>query len=572
MKNMHYHIFNLICCLSVIFSGCTDSQGPTSGNGSDVGNGAVAGKVYNPGGSPAVNATVKVITVDHNPQPGLQENISITDSTITDKNGNYSIDSLSKGQYNILYSGDSGVAFNDSVYIDGDSITEELSDTLKDPGSIYGVVRLRPNHNSKTVFILVFGTNTFTVPMDSIGNFSLTGIAEGEYNVTILTTIPDYNTLDTSFNIISGKNDTLSDTIRLDYHGIPIPTGLKIEYDTMKQIVTLTWDQADTSLVKGYHISRKHSDSDFVKINTVLITDTIFSDSTAIQDQTYDYKIIAVDMNYNEGEFSNGVSVVVVSGFESADTIINLGSDIGTFALDSKGFIYLTNMTSEKIEVFDSSGQKIREWNTPTRLASPSRDNNIAINSQDEIYLYTYYDNLTIYDTLGNIIGGFSDNLGSCEGIVLLNDNIYIAVEQPDRNILVFDSSGSPIDTINHNWDTEDNFSSLDVDSSGNLYLHGEFGTNTSNRSYKMEVLDSIGNFINEMFVGHDFHHSIVSLSGNRILVTSSQGSLNCFDFNENLIFKFNIPDNAVKSILLPEGDLLVCFMNGKIVKFSPQL
>ena len=148
-------------------------------------------------------------------------------------------------------------------------VSPRYSSTIRCPGSLHGVIKLQPGDNAKTIVVLVFGTYTWTIPSDTIGNFELTNMPEGSYHVRFLTTLDDYDPLDINLIIKAGIDDTLSDTLDMPFHGIPIPTGLTSSYDTLMQNVTLTWNKADTSLVKGYNVYRKNSDSDFVKINRI---------------------------------------------------------------------------------------------------------------------------------------------------------------------------------------------------------------------------------------------------------------------------------------------------------------
>lgn len=201
--------------------------------------GDAIGYLYNTNGTPAVNAKVFAIPSDHNPNPGSGRNDIIIDSTITNDNGEYSFDSLPGGYYNIYGDGDIGLSYNDSILINEDTSNSIPPDTLECAGSLRGVIRLQPGDDSRTVIILVFGTKAWTAPVDSIGNFTLASMAEGTYHVRILTTLDDYDPLDTNLIITSGVIDTLPDTIYLPFTGIPTPQGLTLAYDTLKQIVTL---------------------------------------------------------------------------------------------------------------------------------------------------------------------------------------------------------------------------------------------------------------------------------------------------------------------------------------------
>jgi hypothetical protein len=111
-----------------------------------------------------------------------------------------------------------------------------------------------------------------------------------KYKVRILTATPNYSVMDTSLNITAGKDSVLADTIRLQFKGIPVVTGLKISYNTLKQIVTLTWIKADTSLVASYNVYRRNVDSNTIltRINASPITDTSYIDHTLSKNATYE--------------------------------------------------------------------------------------------------------------------------------------------------------------------------------------------------------------------------------------------------------------------------------------------
>ena len=86
-------------------------------------------------------------------------------------------------------------------------------------------------------------------------------LAEQGHRVRLLTTTPNYLVMDTSFTVTSGITTTLP-PIQLRYNGIPVPAGLHIQYDTMKQIVTLIWNKPTTGTkIKGYTVFRGNADS-----------------------------------------------------------------------------------------------------------------------------------------------------------------------------------------------------------------------------------------------------------------------------------------------------------------------
>ena len=351
---------------------------PTAGNGSQTPN-AISGILYNPNGSRAANAKVRAIPVDHNPISKIENRITVIDSTFTNDSGEYSFDSLPEGYYNIFGQGNSGLSYNDSFFVFVDTLNVFPDDTLEKSGTLRGVVRLQPGDDSRTVIILVFGTFTWTAPIDSIGNFSLSNMAGGTYNVRFLTTLDDYSPLDTNLTVRAGMDDTLNDTLYLPYTGIPIPTGLTLTYDTLKQIVTLTWDKADTTLVKGYNVYRKHSDSDFVKINPAVIMDTVFSDSTLRDSAIYNYKVAAVNHNDEQGIKSESVSVFFQNRIKIATDSAAFGKRqehssvvfdekmwviAGTDGDDIKNDVWYSDDGITWVQASDSTGFKARRGHT----------------------------------------------------------------------------------------------------------------------------------------------------------------------------------------------------------------
>lgn len=453
----------LLCCTHNVVDGGTET-------------GNAVGILYNPNGSRAANAKVYIVSVDHNPKPGPR--VRSIDSTTTDDTGAFFLDSMPEGYYNVLGAGDSGVSYNDSVFIQGDTTTEDLSDTLRDAGTLRGVVALQPGDDSRTVFILVFGTQTWTTPADPIGNFTLASMAEGTYHIRILTTLDDYDVLDTNLYIIAGTIDTLSDTIYLPFTGIPIPTGLTLSYDTLKQIVTLTWNACDTNLVQGYNVYRKHSDSDFVKINIAVITDTTYSNSSAIQDETYEYKIKAVNKNDEEGEFSEGVQVEVVSVLNIVDSIVagngNVDGQFGGLVrgvLDDGKNYFIIDTKNKWLQKLDTAANflfKIDTFNYPRGIAIDSAKGYVYISDSEN-------KTITKIDTAGNLINSWSTSYTTATadepgGIIFYGGKLYVALF--GGGIIVFDSQDNLIDSIDYQFNN-DNSDAMDfaINPNGDLYV-----------------------------------------------------------------------------------------------------
>jgi sugar lactone lactonase YvrE len=351
-----------------------------SDSGTETGNPSVSAMLYNPGGSPASHAKVKFYPIRYNPRTGgLSKALTaVVESTVTNAQGNYTA-KLDSGAYNVLASSDSGVVYQDSIAVAKDSTIHPPADTLKAPGAIRGRVRLQPGDDARTAIILFLGTNTWGTPDDSIGTFTVANMAEGTYRVRFLTTLDAYAPKDTVLSVTAGRTDSLGHDIVLQYTGIPVVSGLAINYDTLKQIVTLTWNKPITGRkVAGYNIYRKELDSaSFATIKSG-VKDTVYSDSTGVQDLTYEYRVTAVDTNGTEGVKSAGVQVRILSYFV-LDTAFD-ASAVGPgqfsmpndMAIDTSDNIYVTDQGQKRVLVFNASLKFVRSFGVDT-LAIPSK-------------------------------------------------------------------------------------------------------------------------------------------------------------------------------------------------------
>jgi formylglycine-generating enzyme required for sulfatase activity len=248
--------------------------------------------LYNPGGTPAKNATVYFYRFGADPRTGLAAAIY---STTTDANGNYTA-ILDSGTYNILASKGGNATFQDSIKAFNDTTVHPAADTLKAFGSISGKVLLQGADDPRTVFVLFMGTNMFTSVQDSLGNFTAPGMAKGKYKVRLLSILDDYKPMDTSFVIKAGIDSVIPEPIRLQYTGIQVPTGLRISYDTLRQIVILAWNGVDTSLISGYNVYRAFKGQNFSLITQTPLPDTVttYRDLNVSVGNTYAYTVVSL--------------------------------------------------------------------------------------------------------------------------------------------------------------------------------------------------------------------------------------------------------------------------------------
>ena len=256
----------------------------------------VSAMLYNTGGTPAAHVKVKFYPIRYNPRTGsLAKNLATTvDSTTTDTAGNYTA-KLDTGAYNVLAASDSGAVYQDSITVGIDSTIHPPRDTLRAPGGLRGRVRLQPGDDARTVLILFIGTNTWGIPDDSMGKFTVTNLAEGTYRVRILTWLDAYAPKDTVLSVRAGKTDSLTHDIVLQYTGIPGPAGLAVSYDTLRQTVILAWTGANTSLIAGYNVYRAIKGQNFSLITQTPLPGTVttYNDATVSVGNTYEYRVVS---------------------------------------------------------------------------------------------------------------------------------------------------------------------------------------------------------------------------------------------------------------------------------------
>jgi hypothetical protein len=376
---------------------------PLAGNGSQVPNGTVSAMLYNPGGSPAAHATVRFCSHDYNPRP--DSGSGTADSTITDINGNYFI-TLDTGVYTVTANGDSGLTFRDSIKAIGGDTVRPNPDTLKPAGTIRGVVKLEDGGDPRTVFILFMGTRTFTWPDDSSGNFSSDPMAGGKYRVRILTTLPDYEVMDTSFVVRAGRDSIILQAITLKYNGIPVIKGVKATLDSQRISVTVSWNRVNNTVVAGYNVYRCNVDSTLgtVPINKTLVKDTFFIDDDLIQrqGQTMMYKVKAVNGNGDlSRNFSDGMQVTIISNFFLMDSIMTNSTPVN-IEVDRWGNIYAFLGTGEIDTYIHNSTDTIKfTLNHPNAY---DWQFGRQIDDSGNIYLIVT-DSLMKFDSSGNYVG-----------------------------------------------------------------------------------------------------------------------------------------------------------------------
>lgn len=172
----------------VLFSFCADNRLVDGGGGVETGN--VRGRLAMGNGTPVNGAQVYLRPSDYLPAPAAKvasrSSFKTLDSAFTDSLGNFSFDSIAAGQYVIeCLDGQGNGALIDSIRIDHpDSATELATHTLKPLGSVTGQIQMPESLNASLIRVMAYGLDRAIVP-DSMGAFSISGLAEGTYSLRI---------------------------------------------------------------------------------------------------------------------------------------------------------------------------------------------------------------------------------------------------------------------------------------------------------------------------------------------------------------------------------------------------
>jgi hypothetical protein len=544
---------------------------PNDGTGSSTE--SITAMLYNQDGSPAKQA--KVCFYRHHDDP---RNNHAVDSTYTDNNGNYKKD-LDTGTYNILATLDTNATFQDSVIVTEGDTTRPVPDTLKSLGSISGRIELQGTDDPRTVFVLFMGSNTFVRPTDLLGNFSATNMAKGKYPVTLLTTLDNYAVMDTSFLIRAGFDSIIPQPIVMNYTGIPVPKGLRIEYDTMKQIVTLYWNTPTTGRpLSGYNIYRKHQDSAITLLRADW-TDTTYNDSTGIQDITYEYRVAAIDTNTTEGTRSAAVSVTVESAFIISDTILTIDSVGFPFSVQvdkNSNYVFAdgigTNLQSTKpakIERYNTQGTLINSWDIPGGIEGVYIYNNIAINDSGSIFVITKDNVVLEYDTLGALQSQFQFP-GTARGFAIYKDTLFIA-DRIAQKVSAYSTKGDSLFSWGSDGFGNGQFKQiirLAVDSAGNVYVE-DVGDIAFEQRWRIQAFQKTGTFL--------FSMDIVAGGGNLAICsntlfapTNNDGDLYAYETSGFFKFKYSSTQQTFNQVISNNANQITVFTwRGRLIQIS---
>lgn len=577
----------LICLILSLFF-CSNQN--ISGNGTRIGNPTIAGVLYGPGGKmPACNATVFLRNKDALFNIGngaLQKKFADTAVVKTDNQGRFGFDSVDVGTYVIeCTDGADNMALYESVTIENTNYSITLPpDTLKPVGALRGKISMIDGGDYGNVFVLVFGIQRFTT-VDASGYFILSDLAEGTYNLRIISGNENYSFLDTSsINVISGDTTNL-DNIELPFIGTPEIRNLKVEYDTALQIATVTWNVSDISNVEGFNIYRNNVQgvSGFAKLNTEMLKESVVKDSSIRQGTTYVYRVRVIRKDSTEGPKSPEVSFYAASYF-TIDTSYSLcfmniqdKRELSRkIATDGSELIY--TIYQNAVQVYDSNFNFIRSIQD-TNLLRPTC---IDVTKDGMLCIADAKDNqvkkldMFLFDAEGNLIkilllgSDTGRRIGDCLFTINSKDQIILSSAKKD-SVYVYDTSGAIIRSWGEFGDgtgVGDNcgISKISTDKNDNIFIY-EFlkGIHIYDSTGIFKRFIAIKDLILENPIGTIFSFAVDPLNEN--LYIQGYTDLYVFDQDGHFIARSQIKASPSRLMFFKNTLYMADASNGRVSK-----
>jgi len=229
------HLLLLLACTTLPFH-CN------LGNGSGVGTGMIAGKLYEPDETtPAQGALVAIRyqnTTAAITSPGKAKTTAALYTTFTGHDGTFSFDTIGDGLYVVEGSDINGdLVRYDSITVRSGSEPVTLPDgTLKPAGAISGCIALSRGGSFLKIFILAFGVDRFCQVRED-GTFLFDGLAEGNYVFKVISLDPEYGTIDIPGIAVISDSTVHLDTVTLPTtNQQPVPRNLNMEYNPLLMV------------------------------------------------------------------------------------------------------------------------------------------------------------------------------------------------------------------------------------------------------------------------------------------------------------------------------------------------
>jgi Carboxypeptidase regulatory-like domain/SdrD B-like domain len=219
-------------------------------------------------------------------------------SATTDGSGNYTFSGLANGTYTVTpsHTGYTFTPSSQSATINGANVTGVNFTAAVQSGQTYSISgTISPVTGGSGATVTLSGKASATTTTNGSGSYTFSGLTNGTYAVTPSHTGYTFTPSSQSATI-NGANITA------------------VNFTAVAQVphsALLSWN-ASTSTVSGYNLYRSTvSGTQYVKLNSSLVTSLSYTDTTVQNGTTYYYVATAVDANGVESVYSNEVSAII---------------------------------------------------------------------------------------------------------------------------------------------------------------------------------------------------------------------------------------------------------------------
>lgn len=270
----------------------------------DIPAGNFVGKITDVDGSPVEGASVILVSEGFMPISAESEN-GVLDSTLSNSSGYYSFDVGKSGKYNLLANNNKNYTLRKAIPVNASAQLDLPDEQLIPPGSLGGTVHLQSMDNHQSAVILLPGTNMFTYPSDASGDFMIPELAEGSYDLRIVSTESVFAVVETTVTVIS-EEQTMLPLITLLRKRVPVIDEFSVVYDPLMMEATLFWKTSDADIIDSFHLycNREQNIRPVLTFDGNVTTYTIDLILDSIMTRTY--QIAAVGEDGWEGEAVTG--------------------------------------------------------------------------------------------------------------------------------------------------------------------------------------------------------------------------------------------------------------------------
>lgn len=432
----------------LLLAGCQGNQ-PVSVDNTLHGN--FTGKICNTDGSPIKNAAVYLVPDGYS---AYSSNNMAIDSTTSNESGMYAFQVKNSGTFNLLATDGSRSAFKKSISVNTKSVMNLEDQRLTEGGSLNGTVHLQGMRNHSSAVIILPGTNIYTIPTDSTGNFLIPNLPQGTYTLRFLTTNEGFAITELTITVLSGKT-TPVEPVEIPKKRYPVIENFKADYNNLTMYATLSWTCSDTDMIDSFRIYCNR-EKNITPVKTVdRNTLSVQFDHLSLTTDTFTYQIAALGTDGWEGEAVSATPFVnkfplSIKKYPVPDRIGN-GLGISTCHINKYGIYALrfTSFEGDELDIIklDTNLEFQQMSHFPILLSryctsvSSDKDGNLFILDQDSTdghyTLFKFDKDLVIIDSL----------------VVLQNDTLdyFSFAVTSSGNILLYNTVGGPFEDYNYN-------------------------------------------------------------------------------------------------------------------------